>query len=291
MALGSLGLDAQVLESLQRMIIRPQGLFLVCGPTGSGKTTTLHSVLAELDNSERKIWTAEDPIEITQPGLRQVQVNARIGWTFAAALRSFLRADPDVVMVGEMRDFETAKIGIEASLTGHMVFSTLHTNSAADSIARLLDLGLDPFNFSDALTGILSQRLVRRLCPRCRTAEVASVGEVEELLAEYCADSATDPCTTLARWRRTHGQGQGGIHLWRARGCPACAERGYQGRLGIYELMSADPGIKQLILRRASMAEVKTAAMQAGMRTLKQDGIEKVLQGLTDIHQIRAACG
>ena len=155
-----------MLAALKRLIARPHGLFLVCGPTGSGKTTTLHSLLGHINTPDLKIWTAEDPIEITQPGLRQVQVNAKIGWTFAAAMRSFLRADPDVIMVGEMRDAETAKIGIEASLTGHLVLSTLHTNSAAESVVRLLDLGMDPFNFADALLGVLAQRLVRKLCPR-----------------------------------------------------------------------------------------------------------------------------
>ena len=171
-----LGLEAGVLNSIKRLISKPHGLFLVCGPTGSGKTTTLHSLLAFLNTAERKIWTAEDPIEITQPGLRQVQVNSKIGWTFAAAMRSFMRADPDVIMVGEMRDAETAKIGIEASLTGHLVLSTLHTNSAAESIVRLLDLGMDPFNFADALLGVLAERLARRLCPHCKIRVCADCG-------------------------------------------------------------------------------------------------------------------
>ncbi|MGH8765014.1 MAG: GspE/PulE family protein, partial [Burkholderiales bacterium] len=180
-AIDKLGFDAAALASVKQLMSRPHGLFLVCGPTGSGKTTTLHSLLAHLNSDERKIWTAEDPIEIAQAGLRQVQVNAKVGWTFAAAMRSFMRADPDVIMVGEMRDAETAKTGIEASLTGHMVLSTLHTNSAAESVVRLLDLGMDPFNFADALLGVLSQRLVRRLCEACKVPYTPSSGELERL--------------------------------------------------------------------------------------------------------------
>ncbi len=282
--LGRLGLDPQMLESLRRMIARPQGLFLVCGLTGSGKTTTLHSVMAELDNGERKIWPAEDPIQITQPGLRQVQVNSRIGGTFAAALRSFLRADPDVIMVGEMRDFKTTKIGIEASLTGHMAFFTLHTNSALDSIVRLLDFVLDTFNFSNALTGIMSQRLARCLCHQCGTPYTASQAELMELLAEYCSDTVSDPQASLPRGRKVHGHSESGIRSWRAGACAACLGRRYPGRIGVYELMPADADIKALILRRASISEVKAAAMHAGMPTLKHDGINKALQGLTDSH-------
>jgi hypothetical protein len=184
--LDQVGFSARDLGKLKQMISRSYGLILVCGPTGSGKTTTLHSVLRELNRLDIKIWTAEDPIEITQPGLRQVQVNSKIDWTFAAAMCAFLRADPDVIMVGEMRDAETTKIGIEASLIGHLVFSTLHTNSAAESIVRLLDLGMDPFNFADALIGILSQRLARKLCLNCRQVHVASAAGIAVLCDEYC---------------------------------------------------------------------------------------------------------
>jgi type II secretory ATPase GspE/PulE/Tfp pilus assembly ATPase PilB-like protein len=184
-----IGLPADVLARLKELVIKPYGLFLICGPTGSGKTTTLHSVLGFINSPDRKIWTAEDPIEITQEGLRQVQVNSSIGWTFAAAMRSFLRADPDVIMVGEIRDVETAKIAIQASLTGHMVFSTLHTNSAAESMVRLLDLGMDPFNFSDALVGILAQRLTRRYCYACKEAYTPDGEEIQGLAEEYCPET------------------------------------------------------------------------------------------------------
>jgi type II secretory ATPase GspE/PulE/Tfp pilus assembly ATPase PilB-like protein len=284
--LDKLGFDAASLAAIKRLISRPYGMFLVCGPTGSGKTTTLHSLLAYLNTPDTKIWTAEDPIEIAQAGLRQVQVNAKIGWTFAAAMRSFMRADPDVIMVGEMRDAETAKIGVEASLTGHLVMSTLHTNSAPESVTRLLDLGMDPFNFADALLGVLAQRLVRRLCTDCKQAYEASSSELEALAAEYCLETAIDPEKLLQGWRKVHGAG-GKITLHRTRGCERCDRTGYRGRMGLYELLVADPAVKRLVQTRAPVTEVAAAAMAKGMRTLKQDGIAKVLQGLTDMSQVR----
>jgi type II secretory ATPase GspE/PulE/Tfp pilus assembly ATPase PilB-like protein len=290
-SLDYLGLDRKTLETLRGIICKPQGLFIVCGPTGSGKTTTLHSVLAHLNEGETKIWTAEDPIEITQPGLCQVQVNSKIGWTFAAALRSFLRADPDVIMVGEMRDLETAKIGIEASLTGHLVLSTLHTNSAAESIVRLLDWGLDPFSLSDAFIGILSQRLARKFCEFCRVSYEPEKEELEKMAEEYCAGTDEDHRAKIVEWRQKYSSANGRISLWRAKGCESCDHRGYSGRMGIYELLSADEGVKALIQKRAVSSYIKTTAISLGMRTLKQDGIDKVLLGLTDMHQIHAACG
>jgi type II secretory ATPase GspE/PulE/Tfp pilus assembly ATPase PilB-like protein len=288
--LDRLGLETGVLNSIMRLISKPHGLFLVCGPTGSGKTTTLHSLLAFLNTAERKIWTAEDPIEITQAGLRQVQVNAKIGWTFAVAMRSFMRADPDVIMVGEMRDAETAKIGIEASLTGHLVLSTLHTNSASESLVRLLDLGMDPFNFADALLGVLAERLARRLCPECKSAYVPSPAELEELLLQYCNETGIDPEQQRKSWRENHGDADGKITLYRAQGCDHCDRTGYQGRIGLYELLVADAATKRLLQSKAPVAEVKNAAVHGGMRTLKQDGIEKILQGLTDAQQVNAVC-
>ena len=260
----------------------------MCGPTGSGKTTTLHSLLGFLNTEELKIWTAEDPIEITQAGLRQVQVNAKIGWTFATAMRAFMRADPDVIMVGEMRDPETAKIGIEASLTGHLVLSTLHTNSAPESVVRLLDLGMDPFNFADALLGVLGQRLVRRLCAGCRSAYVPAANELEELALEYCSGTALDAAKTLQSWRTDYGGASGKITLFRAGGCPQCDRSGYRGRMGLFELLVADSAVKRLVQTRAPVNEIAGAALAKGMRTLKQDGIEKVLQGVTDMHQVRS---
>ncbi|HZP91928.1 MAG TPA: ATPase, T2SS/T4P/T4SS family [Burkholderiales bacterium] len=286
--LDKLGLRAKSLDDIKRIAERPHGLILICGPTGSGKTTTLHSVLGHLNNGKKKIWTAEDPIEITQRGLRQVQVNAKIGLTFAAAMRSFLRLDPDVIMVGEMRDAETTKTGIEASLTGHLVLSTLHTNSAAESVTRLLDLGMDPFNFADALLGVLSQRLARALCTDCKKPHKASREDIELLLKEYCEGTETDPAEVRKRWEQTHANKLGQFTLYEAVGCERCGKRGYRGRIGVHELLVNSRGIKRLIQNRANFEEIQNLALKEGMLTLKQDGIEKVLQGGTDLAQVRA---
>jgi len=282
-ALDALGFDKAQVQALERLVSRPHGLFLVCGPTGSGKTTTLHSLLRHLNTPDLKIWTAEDPIEIVQPGLRQVQVNAKIGWTFAAAMRSFMRADPDVIMVGEMRDAETAKTGIEASLTGHLVFSTLHTNSAVESVVRLLDLGMDPFNFADALLGVLAQRLVRRLCPDCKVAYTPAEGELEELAAEYAAETRGEPSPILSLWRARSAKPV----LYRAKGCSRCDRTGYRGRMAVYELLVADAAIKRLVQARAPVSEIATLAAANGLRTLKQSAIDKAIEGHTDLPQVR----
>lgn len=288
--LDEIGLSESNLEGLRRVMAKSYGLLLICGPTGCGKTTTLHSVMRELNEDKRKIWTAEDPIEITQEGLRQVQVNARIGWTFAAAMRTFLRADPDVIMIGEMRDEETARIAIEASLTGHLVMSTLHTNSAPESVTRLLEIGLDPFMFSDSLLGVLAQRLVRRLCRDCRVAEPLDDRAAHSLAQLYL--QTPPPGLTaealLARWRDRFGVG-GRLVQYRHHGCDACGGSGYRGRLGIHELLVADESLRGLVRRRAPAAEMFQLALQAGMRTLRQDGIEKVLAGLTDLSEVLAA--
>jgi len=282
-----LGLAPDVLSVLKKLMQRSYGLVLVCGPTGSGKTTTLHSMLGFINTPGRKIWTAEDPIEITQMGLRQVQVNAKIGWTFAGAMRSFLRADPDVIMVGEMRDEETAKVGIEASLTGHLVLSTLHTNSAPESVIRLLDLGMDPFNFADALIVVLAQRLAKTLCARCKQAYQAEPAEVNELAAEYCDGNAFDPAATIGQWKQGYARNDV-FTLYRANGCEYCSRTGYQGRLGLHELLAVTQPIKRLIQARAPISDMLPAALAGGMRTLKQDGLVKVLQGHTDVAQVRA---
>ena len=289
-----IGLSEGNLASLRKVIAKPYGLVLVCGPTGCGKTTSLHSVLRELNQGDRKIWTAEDPIEISQQGLCQVQVNARIGWTFAAAMRTFLRADPDVIMIGEMRDSETANIAIEASLTGHLVFSTLHTNSAAESIARLLEIGLDPFNFSDSLLAVLAQRLVRRVCPSCGITAEATQTDLDVMLYEYL-HSARDTSDSsrealLSTWRKQYGDAQGRIHLrHRGPGCPTCNQRGYKGRMGIHELLVSDDAIRLHIRQRSSALEILETSLKGGMRTLRQDGIDKVLQGHTDVKEVLAA--
>lgn len=273
------------------MVHRSYGLILVCGPTGSGKTTTLHSLLAEVNHPDTKIWTAEDPIEITHHGLRQIQMHPRIGLTFATAMRAFLRADPDVIMVGEMRDSETAHIAIEASLTGHMVMSTLHTNSAPESVIRMLDMGLDPFNFADALVGVLSQRLARRLCPDCKQPHTPDAEELQQIATDYAAGTGLAPESLLAPWRsRFVPAGASGWVLYRAQGCSHCDHTGYKGRVGIYELMAASPGIKKLIQTRAPVDQLFEAATAQGMLRLLQYGLLKVLEGVTDQRSVRGAC-
>ena len=291
--LDGIGLSPANLLALRSVVQKSYGLVLVCGPTGCGKTTTLHSVISDINTAGRKIWTAEDPIEITQSGLRQVQINPRIGWTFAAAMRTFLRADPDVIMIGEMRDEETARIAIEASLTGHLVLSTLHTNSAPESIARLLEMGLDPFNFSDSLLAILAQRLVRRLCTACRQPQPLTAAQQDELAEQYLAStpdrSAEARTAQIERWRASYGQPDGSLSLWRRGACDKCEQNGYHGRLGIHELMPSDDTIRQHIRHRAPATEIRHSALASGMRTLRQDGIDKALQGLTDMSQVLAA--
>ena len=286
-SMDTLGLSAYTMAGIRKFAASPHGLVFVCGPTGSGKTTTLHSILSHINTPERKIWTVEDPVEITQDGLRQVQVQPRIDWTFASVLRSFLRADPDVIMVGETRDQETARTVIEASLTGHLVFSTMHTNSAAESVVRLLDLGLDPFNFGDALLGVLGQRLARRLCTACRLPYIASEQEVAMLAFEYCVDTPLKAEDVITGWRQVHADKHGGITLHKAQGCEECNDTGYKGRLGVHELLVNTSAIKRKIMARANVTEIMEQAMSEGMATLRQDGIAKILQGYTDWEQIR----
>jgi len=296
--LDKLDLAPVTLEHIKQLVTKPYGLFLVCGPTGSGKTTTLHSAMSFINTPDAKIWTAEDPVEITQRGLRQVQVNRKAGLNFATMMRAFLRADPDVIMVGEMRDKETVSLGIEASLTGHLVMSTLHTNNAPESVVRLLDMGMDPFNFSDALLGILAQRLAKRLCV-CKQAYTPSPEEIESLLAEYCRELEStsswkrDPeaarKTILEEWTRSFGDQNGKLILYKAVGCDKCAG-GYRGRVGLFELLEGTEAIKKGIQEHMRVAELLAIALEEGMRTLKQDGIEKVLKGITDMKQVRTVC-
>jgi len=297
--LDKLGVLPQNMERLKGCVSKPYGLFFVCGPTGSGKTTTLHSVLGSLNTVDTKIWTAEDPVEITQKGLRQCQVNPKAGFTFATAMKSFLRADPDIIMVGEMRDKETTSIGIEASLTGHLVFATLHTNSAPESIIRLLDMGMDPFNFADALLGILAQRLAKRLC-KCKEAYVPEAAEVKHFLTEYCqellqtAEFKADPNAAykrvFERLQKDYGFGRPDFRLHKPKGCDACGGTGYKGRVGLHEMLVGTDPMKKLIQEHARVAEMLATALQEGMLTLKMDGMEKVLQGVTDMAQVRAVC-
>ncbi|VAW86752.1 Type II secretory pathway, ATPase PulE/Tfp pilus assembly pathway, ATPase PilB [hydrothermal vent metagenome] len=298
--LDDLGVSDHNLVMLKKAITKPYGLFLVCGPTGSGKTTSLHSVLGYINTPERKIWTAEDPVEITQKGLRQMQVNAKIDLTFANAMRAFLRADPDVIMVGEMRDKETVSTGVEASLTGHLVFSTLHTNSAPESIVRLLDMGMDPFNFADALLGILAQRLAKRLCKDCKEAYTPSEEEMTRLVQEYCIEQVK--CRqdeenvdaiykkTLAAWVEKYTNDDQKFTLYKTTGCKTCDDSGYRGRIGIHELLIGTDAVKHNIFTRATVSDLVATGLKEGMRTLRQDGIEKVVQGHTDILAIRAVC-
>ncbi len=298
--LDKLGVLPGNLEKLKSVIEKPYGLFFVCGPTGSGKTTTLHSVLKHLNTPDTKIWTAEDPVEITQKGLRQVQINRKAGLDFATIMRAFLRADPDIIMVGEMRDKETVSIGIEASLTGHLVFATLHTNSAPESITRLLDMGMDPFNFADALLGILAQRLGKRLCGECKQAYTPAPEEMKSLLTEYCEellntaafkkDAKSAYEAVYREWTKQYADGKGQFTLYRAKGCDKCGGNGYKGRVGLHELMVGTDNVKKLIQEHARVADLVACALEDGMRTLKQDGIEKVLQGITDMKQVRAVC-
>ena len=293
-----LGLTPHNMERVIRTVEKPYGLFYVCGPTGSGKTTTLHSILKHLNTPDTKIWTAEDPVEITQKGLRQVQINRKAGIDFALIMRAFLRADPDIIMVGESRDKETVAMGIEASLTGHLVFSTLHTNSAPESITRLLDMGMDPFNFADALLGILAQRLAKKLCD-CKEAYVPDFDELRLFAAEYsdelrhsqawAADYEGETDKLIASWHRQYDQ-DGQLRFYRHVGCDKCHNTGYKGRIGLHELLIADDGIKKLIQERARVAEIFAAAVEGGMRTLKMDGMEKIMMGLTDIKMVRSVC-
>ena len=281
LALDAMGFSSSNLAKFRVIIAKPYGIILCVGPTGSGKTTSLHSALGHINTPVRKIWTAEDPVEITQQGLRQVQVNPKIGFNFAEALRSFLRSDPDVIMIGEMRDVETAKIAIEASLTGHLVLSTLHTNSAPETAVRLIEMGMDPFNFADALLGILAQRLARRLCDNCKKPYHPEREEYEEIVHGYGQE-----------WFAAHKMP---YHLpelsfMKKEGCEKCGGTGYKGRIAFHELLIGTKKVKDAIKKNAGVELLRDLAIEEGMRTLRMDGIQKVFQGITDYEQVNKVC-
>jgi type II secretory ATPase GspE/PulE/Tfp pilus assembly ATPase PilB-like protein len=280
--LGNMGFSQENLENLKKILSKPYGILLCVGPTGSGKTTTLHSALDFINSPDRKIWTVEDPVEITQPGLRQVQVNPKAGYTFQEALRSFLRADPDVIMIGEMRDSETSKIAIQASLTGHLVLSTLHTNSAPETIVRLTEMGIDPLNFSDALLGILSQRLTLKLCDHCKQSYHPSNDEYTELVDAYGAD-----------WFKSHMMADhtDDFTLMKKVGCERCDSSGYKGRIALHELLMGTEQTKTAIKKKYSATEIKTQSLAENMKSIKMDGISKVFQGITVLSQVLKVCG
>ncbi len=280
--LGDMGFSQENLENLKKILAKPYGILLCVGPTGSGKTTTLHSALDFINSPIRKIWTVEDPVEITQPGLRQVQVNPKAGYTFQKALRSFLRADPDVIMIGEMRDSETAQIAIQASLTGHFVLSTLHTNSAPETIVRLTEMGIDPLNFSDALLGILSQRLTLKLCDHCKKPYHPSYEEYTELVDAYDAN-----------WFKAHKMEDytNDFTLMKKIGCERCDSSGYKGRIALHELLMGTEQAKTAIKKQYSATEIKNQSLSENMKSMKMDGISKVFQGITVLSQILKVCG
>lgn len=267
-------------DMIKRAVAKPYGLVLVVGPTGSGKTTTLHSCLGYINTPKRKIWTAEDPVEITQKGLRQMQMHPKIGLNFARAMRAFLRGDPDVIMVGEMRDPETCAISLEASLTGHLVLSTLHTNSAPETITRLIDMGMNPINFADALLMILAQRLVKTLCKNCKEDYHPTKEEFDTLVNEYGAKY----------FSRINVQYSDDLKIKKAVGCADCGDSGYAGRTGLHECLEGSADIKRMIMQKASMEEVRVKAVDQGMTTLKQDGIYKIFKGDCDFKQVMAVC-
>ncbi len=276
--LDKMGFSDRNLAGIKEIAAKPYGIILCVGPTGSGKTTTLHSVLGFINTPDIKIWTAEDPVEITQYGLRQVQVQPKIDFTFAAAMRAFLRADPDVIMVGEMRDKETAEIGIEASLTGHLVMSTLHTNSAVETITRLLDMGCDSFSFADAMLGVLAQRLTRRICKDCKEQYVGTAIEYEEIRQGYGPE----------HWDKLGIPQDNTFRLARGKGCETCNRTGYKGRVALHELLLGSDKIKHMIQTKARTEEMLQAAIAAGMTTLMQDGVQKTLLGHTTFKEVKA---
>lgn len=266
--LSDLGLNEENLQAFNRHIHAPHGMILVTGPTGSGKSTTLYTILGQVASPRKNVITTEDPVEYRLPGIQQVQVKSDIGFTFAAALRSILRQDPDIIMVGEMRDLETCEIGIRASLTGHLVFSTLHTNDAVGAVIRMIDMGVEPFLVASSVTMTVAQRLVRRICTNCKEEYRASENEVEILGLEV----------------------GGEVSLYRGKGCQECKNTGYKGRMAVHEVFELNPEIKRMIVAGATMGDIKKAAIENGMKSLRADGLDKAREGLTTIEEIVSVC-
>ncbi|MDI6716553.1 MAG: GspE/PulE family protein [Actinomycetota bacterium] len=266
MELDDLGFSPDALERFKKSLIKPYGAILITGPTGSGKTTTLYAVLNMINSKEKNLITVEDPVEYRLPGVNQVQINTKTGLSFASALRSILRHDPDIIMIGEIRDQETASIAIESALTGHLVLSTLHTNNAPATLTRLIEMGIEPFLVGSAIDCIVSQRLARRLCMRCRESYQPTFDELVE--AGYKIDGS-EP-----------------TKLYRAYGCRECGNTGYYGRVGLYEVMVMSEGIERLLVEKASVDEIAELAVSEGMKTLREDGLEKVRMGLTSIEEL-----
>ncbi len=271
--LKELGLEDRMREELSRIIARPSGAVLVTGPTGSGKSTTLYAALTQINSPEINVITVEDPVEYRLTGINQVQINLRAGLTFATALRSILRSDPDVVMVGEIRDSETAKISIEAALTGHFVLSTLHTNDAPSALTRLNEMGVEPFLTGAAVSAVLAQRLARKLCTHCCEMYTPSVDDL--LKSRVAPDVAAS---------------SDGMVLYRKRGCPRCGQTGYKGRIGVYQLLTMSEELQQLAAAKASREEIERAAIASGMKTLWDDGMTKVAAGLTSVEELTRVC-
>lgn len=281
-----LGMPDQVLDSIRQLMSRPQGLTLVVAPAANGKTTTAHTIVGLLNATDTKIWTAESPVEIHRPGVSQVEVLEKDGWTYAAAVRTIVRADPDVLLVGELRDRETAAVSIEASLRGCHVLATVRANNAAEGIARLLDMGVDAFGLADALLGAVGQRLVRRLCERCRDKRALKPAEIDALLVEYCEGTHLAMARVRDDWNARFGAELTEHH---AKGCDACSGTGFTGRIGLYELVLGGSALKPAVIGRRPVGELAAAAVRSGQRTMKQDGIEKVLAGHCEMKEVRAA--
>ena len=264
--LEDLGFIAEQRKAFEKVINLPNGMILVTGPTGSGKTTTLYATLSHVNQKERKVITIEDPVEYQLDGINQVQVKPQIGLTFAGGLRSMLRQAPDIIMVGEIRDLETAEIAIQSALTGHLIFSTLHTNDAAGAVTRLADMGVKPYLVASTLQGVLAQRLVRTICPACRESYKPSEEEAKALLL--------NPGEVL------------GFELYRGKGCLTCSDTGYKGRIGIFEFLMMTDEIREMILKNASSSDIALKAREAGLKTLKEDGLEKIKRGYTTIQEV-----